>query len=86
MAPKKQRRLNPAEAGDGGPGDASPDPGVPETQFSNLGTHLLKAWSWGLMPATEVQRISAAAFRDGLHHSEIERLASLGQWGHYPGN
>eukprot|EP00959_Pyramimonas_sp_CCMP1952_P315671 6606912-Pyramimonas_sp.AAC.1 len=38
------------------------------------------------MPATEVQRISAAAFRDGLRHREIERLASLGQWGNYPGN
>ncbi|CAK0819926.1 unnamed protein product [Prorocentrum cordatum] len=27
-----------------------------------------------------------AAFRDGLHHPEVQRLASLGSWGHYPGN
>ena len=86
MPPKRRRRLDPAEAGDGSPDDARGGPEVPETEFSNLATHLLKAWSWGLIPAAEVQRISAAAFRDGLRHGEVERLASLGQWGHYPGN
>ncbi|CAK0806739.1 unnamed protein product, partial [Prorocentrum cordatum] len=38
------------------------------------------------MPATEVQRIAAAAYKDGLRHGEISRLAALGQRGNYPGN
>ena len=38
------------------------------------------------MAAAEVQRIAAAAFRDGLRHKEIHHLASLGSWGNYPGN
>eukprot|EP00959_Pyramimonas_sp_CCMP1952_P471063 9497789-Pyramimonas_sp.AAC.1 len=38
------------------------------------------------MPATEVQRIAAAAYKGGLRHGEISRLAALGQRGNYPGN
>eukprot|EP00959_Pyramimonas_sp_CCMP1952_P145545 3047233-Pyramimonas_sp.AAC.1 len=38
------------------------------------------------MPATDVQRVTRAAYKDGLHHSEIVKLARMGQWGNYPGN
>eukprot|EP00959_Pyramimonas_sp_CCMP1952_P410735 8607256-Pyramimonas_sp.AAC.1 len=85
MAPKSRRRLQPVEA-DGGSDDEPGASSAPAPEFSNLSTHLLKAWSWGLTPAAEVQRVAAAAHRDGLRHKEVERLASFGQWGHYPGN
>eukprot|EP00959_Pyramimonas_sp_CCMP1952_P046239 965471-Pyramimonas_sp.AAC.1 len=38
------------------------------------------------MPATDVQRVTHTAYKDGLHHSEIVELARMGQWGNYPGN
>lgn len=88
MAPKRRktpRRLEAAGAGDGD-ADAAPAGVHPDTPYSNLGTHLLKQWSWGLIPATEVQRVAMAGYKDGLRHPEVVKLASLGQWGHYPGN
>eukprot|EP00959_Pyramimonas_sp_CCMP1952_P453843 9468936-Pyramimonas_sp.AAC.1 len=91
MAPKrrKARRLEgppPSSDGDGGPDVPPVAPADPQPEFSNLGTLLLKAWTWGLKAATEVQQTAMAAFRDGLHHPEVQRLAPLGSWGHYPGN
>ncbi len=89
----KKRRLegpspDPSPVSDGGVGgDAVPAaPEGPHSKFSNLATHLLKAWTWGLETATEVQRVAHAAFKDGLKHPEIQKLAQLGQWGNYPGN
>eukprot|EP00959_Pyramimonas_sp_CCMP1952_P233669 4883433-Pyramimonas_sp.AAC.1 len=77
-----KRRLE-APLGSAG-GDEPPRP--PDSEYSNLGTHLLKQWCWGLVAATDVQRIAMAAYRDGLRHREISHLASLGSWGNYPGN
>ena len=86
MPPKKKRRLEAPEPSHGD-SDGSPDDGpLPDTQFSNLGTHLLKSWAWGVMPAAEVQRIALSAYRDGLRHPEVAKLAALGSWGNYPGN
>eukprot|EP00959_Pyramimonas_sp_CCMP1952_P044939 938890-Pyramimonas_sp.AAC.1 len=70
MPPKKRRRLAPVEAGDGSSDDAPRDAMAPEQQFSNLCSHLLMAWSRGLTPAAEGQRVAAAAHRDGLRHKE----------------
>eukprot|EP00959_Pyramimonas_sp_CCMP1952_P145546 3047233-Pyramimonas_sp.AAC.2 len=48
-ARRKKRRLEPPEGGEGGDGsdDGAPAPPVPVSQYSCLGTHVLRAWSWG---------------------------------------
>ena len=47
---------------------------------------LTQKWGWGRLSAPEVQELAAAAHRDGLQHPEVHKLASIGNWGRFPGN
>ena len=47
---------------------------------------LVQLWSWGFLSAVQLQRICAAAVKDGLSHPEILALASIGSWGQWPNN
>ena len=58
---------------------------------SEVASLCLGEWSWGLMPASKIQRINAACKADndnrGLEsHPEVCKLASLGSSGHNPQN
>ena len=50
---------------------------------SNLVTYLIQKWSWGLLPAVQVQEICMAAVRDGTTHPELKRLSTLGSNGKF---
>lgn len=51
---------------------------------SSLAEYLLERWSWGLMPAAEVQRVAHRAVQDGLAQHQIVRLSSIGTSGVHP--
>ena len=57
-----------------------------EQQPSKLAAELLQKWAWGTMSAPAVQSLAAAALADGLDHPEVQRLASIGASGKFPGN
>ena len=48
---------------------------------SQLATYLITKWSWGLLPAVQVQEICMAAVRDGTKHPEVVALSTLGSSG-----
>ena len=48
---------------------------------SQLATYLITKWSWGLLPAVQVQEICTAAVRDGTKHPEVIALSTLGSSG-----
>ena len=48
---------------------------------SQLATYLITKWSWGLLPAVQVQEICMAAVRDGTKHPEVIALSTLGSPG-----
>ena len=48
---------------------------------SHLATVLITLWCWHCLSASAVQRVAHAAYKDGLTHEEIRRLAKLGNWG-----
>ena len=64
--------------------DSEPDD-VPDGS-SFLAKTLVEKWAWGLLSTPQVQEIAHGAFRDGLTHSQVKQLASLGSWGKCPGN
>ena len=55
-----------------------------ETRPSALAKLLLDQWSWGLMPATMVQKLAQAAVEDDVTKPDIIKLAKLGSGGRYP--
>ena len=57
-----------------------------QPKSSKLAAELIGLWSWGNMSAPLVQSLAQAAFRDGLHHPQIERMAKIGAGGKYPAN
>ena len=57
-----------------------------QAKSSNLAAELLGLWSWGNMSAPLVQSLAMAAFKDGLQHPEIERMAKIGAGGKFPAN
>ena len=59
---------------------------VQMTRPSALVTLLVNNWSWGLMSAAQIQKITKAAMDDGLHHPHVERIARLGTGGLYERN
>ena len=58
---------------------------------SRVANMLLHDWSWGLMPATKVQKTCQGILEDNddmgqATHPEVRKLASLGNSGQTPGN
>ena len=53
---------------------------------SHLGEKLLALWAWGQMSAPTVQQLASAAYKDGLRHPQIEKMALVGGEGKFPGN
>ena len=58
---------------------------------SALASLCLGEWSWGLMPASKIQKINAACKADNdnrgvASHDEVCKLASLGSHGQMPNN
>ena len=53
---------------------------------SQLALTLLRKWAWGRLSTPELQELAHAALKDHLLHPQIEKLASIGSWGLYPGN
>ena len=57
---------------------------APANTYSHLVTDLLEAWALKTMSAVQVQKLASSAFKDGLSHPEIYKLASIGTSGRYP--
>ena len=53
---------------------------------SKLASLLIEQWAWGAMSAPKVQAIAQAAWDDGLHHPDVEKLGKIGGAGSHPGN
>ena len=53
---------------------------------SHLALLLKQLWAWGDLSAPAIQKIAAAAEKDGATSPEIKALASMGGSGAYPGN
>ena len=55
-------------------------------EVSNFAKVFLQKWAWGKISTPEVQALARAAYQDGLQHTQVLTLASIGSWGKYPGN
>ena len=73
------QRASCIDAMGGGPASSSS-----ATPPSKLVTALLEAWAAKAMPACMVQEFALAAVNDGLLHSEVVKLASIGNHGRNP--
>ena len=51
---------------------------------SELARLLVHEWSWGNISTPFVQKIAAAAVKDGMQHRDIQILGQLGTCGRYP--
>ena len=52
---------------------------------SNLGSYLIERWSWGLLPATEVQKLASLAISDHAKSpKQLVTLSKLGSSGSQP--
>ena len=61
-----------------------PEPAGQKQGKSALAALLCERHALGLLPATLLQEICAAAIADGLDHGEVRELASIGAWGDHP--
>ena len=57
-----------------------------EAPFSHLARYLLEEFAFGGVSANQVQKLAWMAKRDGLQHTAVDKLASLGANGKHPGN
>jgi hypothetical protein len=94
MPPKggfRQRlRAAPAAAADGVPRLAAPldvpAAAAPVREHSQLSSVLLQLWGWGVLSASTIQTVAAAAVMDGLSCADLLKLSQLGSAGLYQGN
>ena len=54
--------------------------------YSHLARYLLEEYAFGGISANQVQKLAHVAHLDGLHHPDIDKLASFGTWGKHWGN
>ena len=57
-----------------------------EAPFSHLARYLLEEHAFGGLSANQVQKLAMMAKEDGVKHTSIDKLASLGASDKYPGN
>ena len=57
-----------------------------QAEYSHLARYLLEEYAFGGISAHQVQQLAHMAHLDGLHHPDVDKLASFGTWGKHTGN